>query len=133
MRRGRDGARRRAPRLPAGELGEPRRVTLRAAARGLGPPSARRPGVPLTRAKAQAAERQEAELHPGSASREPEPLAPTDSPSALQPVSGARDEARGEPSSPARPCASAAEPSVAVAPEGPQPAPAPCAATPWAE
>src|SRR4029450_5761103 len=132
MRQGRGGARRRAPQLPARELGEPTRVTHPAGASVPGRPTERRPGVPRTRAEAQAAGGQEAELHPGSGSREPEPLAPPDSRLALQPSSGERDEARGEPSSPSRPWASAAEPSVAVAPEGPQLAPAPCAAPPWA-
>src|ERR1044072_1993922 len=118
MRQGRGAGRRRAPQLPARELGEPTRVTLPAGASVPGRPTERRPGVRLTRAKAQAAERQEAELHPGSASREPGPTAPTDSPSALQPSSGERDEARGAPSSRARPWASAAEASVADAREG---------------
>ncbi len=132
MPRGRDGARTHVLRHRARECGEPRQVTLPAAASIPGRPRGRRPGVPPTRAEVHAAGRQEVELDRGSASREREPPAPTDSPLAPQPASGGGDEARGEPSSPARPSAWAAGSWAAAGPVGPQPAAGPSDAPPWA-
>jgi hypothetical protein len=129
MRRGRGGGRRRAPRLPARESAWPRQPKLQAAALAPGRPTARQPGVLPRRAEAHAVEGQAAGLRLGSASREREPHAPADSPSALQPSSGERDEAGREASSLARPWP-AAESWAAVAAEG-RPAPGPCGAPPW--